>query len=158
VCQYTDANGRAAVEILNSDPEKINVIADFDPEGLLRSVDVNFGTPPVYVPPVPVPPTVQQLINNPPAGYPVPPAKPSSVAKAKKLAYVSYARLVKRHGKVYLVVKVKGNGHKYAMLRVKPLAKHGRQLGIWTKKVRTGKTLKIRVSAKAAQARVSLVR
>ena len=71
---------------------------------------------------------------------------------------MSYARLVKRHGKVYLVVKVKGNGHKYATLRVKPLAKHGRKLGTWTKKVRTGKKITIRVSAKAAQARVSLVR
>ena len=61
VCQYTDANGRAAVEILNSDPETINTIADFDPEGLLRSVDVNFGTPPVIVTPKPVPPTPQQI-------------------------------------------------------------------------------------------------
>jgi hypothetical protein len=59
---------------------------------------------------------------------------------------------------VYLVVRIKGNGHKYATLRVKPLGKHGRRLGTWTKKVRTGKTITIRVSAKAAQARVSLVR
>ena len=50
-------------------------------------------------------------------------------------AHLSYARLVKRHGKVYLVVRIKGNGHKYATLRVKPIAKHGRRLGIWTKKV-----------------------
>ncbi len=49
---------------------------------------------------------------------------------------------MKRNGKVYLVVKVKGNGHKYATLRVKPLGKHGRKLGTWTKKVRTGKTIK----------------
>ena len=49
VCRFTDANGNAAVEILNSDPEIINTIADFDPEGLLRSIDVNFGV--VAVPP-----------------------------------------------------------------------------------------------------------
>ena len=41
----TDVNGNAAVEVLNSDPEVINVIADFDPEGLLRSIDVDFRGP-----------------------------------------------------------------------------------------------------------------
>ena len=160
VCQYTDANGRAAVEILNSDPELINTIADFDPEGLLRSIDVNFGTPPAIVTPTPKPPTPQQIKATAPdlivGAKAVPAGTPINKVSAKK-ARLSSARLVKRHGKVYLVVRIKGNGHKYAQLRVKAIAKHGRKLGIWTKKVRTGKKITIRVSAKAAQARVSLV-
>ena len=45
VCRLTDINGNAAVEVLNSDPEVINVIADYDPEGLLRSIDVDFRGP-----------------------------------------------------------------------------------------------------------------
>ncbi len=160
VCQYTDANGRAAVEILNSDPETINTIADFDPEGLLRSVDVNFGTAPVFVPPVPTPPTPTQVKNTAPDLVPgakaIPAGQPLSKVKTKK-SYLASARLVKRHGKVYLVVRVKGNGHKYATLRVKPIAKHGHRLGLWTKRIHTDRKITIRVSAKAAQARVSLV-
>ena len=45
MCRLTDVNGNAAVEVLNSDPEVINVIADYDPEGLLRSIDVDFRGP-----------------------------------------------------------------------------------------------------------------
>ena len=45
VCRLTDVNGNAAVEVLNSDPEVINVIADYDPEGVLRSIDVDFRGP-----------------------------------------------------------------------------------------------------------------
>ena len=55
------------------------------------------------------------------------------------------------------MVKTKANGHKYVQLRVKPLAKNGRKLGTWTKKIRTGRKVTIRVSPKAVQARVSLV-
>ncbi len=43
VCRYTDANGNAAIEVINSDPQRINVTAYFVDEGLLRDVDVNFA-------------------------------------------------------------------------------------------------------------------
>jgi hypothetical protein len=166
VCQYTDQNGNAAVEVLNSHPEVVNVIADFDPEGLFRDADINFA------PNVPLPPLPGPFVPGKTATGPV--SVPSNAEVAAKVGTVSKvksktvkklgksrilaARLVKRHGKVYLVVKVQGNGHKYAQLRVKAIAKHGRRLGIWTKRIKTGQKVTIRVSAKAAQARVSLVR
>ena len=62
-CSYTDANGRAAVEVLNSDPEVINVIADFDPEGLLRSIDADFPGPPAVVIPKD-PPTKTEISDD----------------------------------------------------------------------------------------------
>ncbi len=42
-CVTTDANGNAAVEVLESKPVTVNVITDFTNEGILRSADVNFG-------------------------------------------------------------------------------------------------------------------
>jgi len=42
ICPFTDANGRAAVEIFNSDTTTVNVIALFVNEGILRSLNVPF--------------------------------------------------------------------------------------------------------------------
>jgi hypothetical protein len=42
ICPFTDANGRAAVEIFNSDTTTVNVIALFVDEGILRSLNVPF--------------------------------------------------------------------------------------------------------------------
>jgi hypothetical protein len=45
VCVTTDGNGNAAVEVLESNPVAINVIADFTAEGILRSISVDYSTP-----------------------------------------------------------------------------------------------------------------
>src|SRR5215213_7133578 len=45
VCRITDHNGNAAIEVINSDPQSINVTALFLPEALLRDIDVDFRTP-----------------------------------------------------------------------------------------------------------------
>jgi len=165
VCRYTDENGNAAVEVINSDPQSINVVAYFVPEGILRDIDVDFGT-------TPPPPPVGDFDDSPPADGPgtEPPTQnvlksvgATSVAKkAKKKAKaisssIRAARLVKRGGKVYLVVKVKSNA-RYARLRVKALGKHGHMLSIKTKRIRTNRTVKLRISAKARGAAVSIVR
>ena len=166
VCRLTDVNGNAAVEVLNSDPEVINVIADYDPEGLLRSIDVDFrgpATPPAdpFKPGRP-PVTTGGARSRPPpteaeeAGIP-PTAGSAAVRRRPSAARITSARLVKRHGKVYLVVKVKSST-RYARLRVKVLGKHGRKLSTVAKRVRTNRTVKLRLSAKARSARVSLVR
>jgi len=42
ICPYTDANGRAAVEVFNSNPTTVNVTALFVDEGILRSIHVQF--------------------------------------------------------------------------------------------------------------------
>jgi hypothetical protein len=43
-CVVTDDNGNAAVEVLESDPVTVDVIADFTNEGILRDLDVDFST------------------------------------------------------------------------------------------------------------------
>ena len=65
-CVTTDGNGNAGVEILDSNPNAVDVVADFTNEGILRDISVNFavanssgGTPP------------------PPAGSAIAPASPS---------------------------------------------------------------------------------
>ncbi|MCD6726511.1 MAG: hypothetical protein LT070_04650 [Solirubrobacteraceae bacterium] len=45
ICRTLDQNGNAAIEVFNSDPQNVNVIAEFADEGLLRDIDVQFGTP-----------------------------------------------------------------------------------------------------------------
>jgi hypothetical protein len=156
VCRYTDINGNAAVEILNSDPETINTIADFDPEGLLRSIDVPFGTPAV------VPPTNPLPFKPAPAGGEVSTAAPAGSSKADPVVrtdrvYIAKARLLKQGKKVYLVVKVKAKYAKKAALKAKVLGKRKRKLGSWTKTVKTNKTVKLKVSKRAKAARLSLV-
>jgi hypothetical protein len=44
ICETTDANGNAAIEVLESDPVTVDVIADFAQEGILRDVMIPFGT------------------------------------------------------------------------------------------------------------------
>jgi hypothetical protein len=44
VCVTTDSNGNAAVEVLESNPVSVNVIADFTNEGILRSISVDYST------------------------------------------------------------------------------------------------------------------
>jgi hypothetical protein len=42
ICPFTDSNGRAAVEVFNSNPTTVNVTAIFVDEGILRSIHVQF--------------------------------------------------------------------------------------------------------------------
>jgi hypothetical protein len=42
ICPYTDSNGRAAVEVFNSNPTTVDVQALFVDEGILRSLHVTF--------------------------------------------------------------------------------------------------------------------
>jgi hypothetical protein len=44
VCGYTDKNGNAAVEVLESDPITVNVVGEFTNEGILRSLSVDYST------------------------------------------------------------------------------------------------------------------
>ena len=129
--------------MLNSDPESINVIADFDPEGLLRSIDVDIPGPPAVViskdPPTKT--EIKTVIGPTVAGPAGRPASTRSIASGS-----SIARLVKRGGKVRLVVKVKSNVAKHARLRAKVLGKRGRKLGAWTKQVQTNRKVTLGVS------------
>lgn len=120
ICRTLDRNGNAAIEVLNSDPQVINVIADFVTEGLLRSIDVDFGTPGSNGGTVPPPsgggtptagagsnpPTVAQLKATAPAA-----ARVLSQSLRHKKAKVSsrritVARISRLNGKRVLTVRI----------------------------------------------------
>jgi hypothetical protein len=156
-CSYTDENGRAAVEVLSSGGGLVNVIADFDPEGLLRSTNADFGTvpPPTGTTPDTTPPTTKEIKSNPITVTKV--TKGDTVVQSDRI-FIKSAYLVKRGKKVSLVVRVKSDFAKHARLRAKVLGKHRRKLGTWTKSVRTNHKVTIRVNRKARAARLALVR
>ncbi len=88
ICRYTDANGNAAIEVINSDPQKINVTALFVDEGLLRDIDVDFasanssgGPNPPANGTSPVPPT-GGTVSVPPTGNQPTPATPPAGGNA----------------------------------------------------------------------------
>ncbi len=146
VCRTTDANGNAAIEVINSDPQQINVTALFVDEGLLRDVDVNFavanssgGPNPPANGTSPVPPT-GGAVSVPPPGTPspaVPPgvdpvtpspapngqspaattAPPSAATKAKKKARAARVRIAR-------ISKSKKSGKSYLVINVKSSKKY----------------------------------
>jgi hypothetical protein len=183
LCRYTDANGNVAIEVINSDPQSINVTALFVDEGLLRSIDANFavagsngGPNPPANGTSPVPPTGGAVVV-PPAGTPSPavvpvqstsgsgsggsapagpagPATPASVTA--RSATVRIARISKsKHGKRFLVIKIKSQ-KKFATVKIRLIGKKGRTLKRMTRKLRTNRVIKIKVSAKTRNARVVL--
>jgi hypothetical protein len=162
VCRITDAHGNAAIEVINSDPQSINVTALYVPEALLRDIDLEFGTPgstggplPPGAPPVvPSPPiTVIQAIA---AGVPDATKYTSHKGAAKK-ARVSLSYLKTKAGKRYLVVRVTSTKGK-AKVRIRLMAKHGRTLKIVNRSIRTNRLVSIHVNSKVKKARVALIR
>ncbi len=160
VCRITDVHGNAAIEVINSDPQSINVTALFVPEALLRDTDLEFGTPgstggpiPPGAPPVvPSPPlTVDEAIA---AG--VPDAAGFRPAKAKK-ARVAVSYMKHKAGKRFVVVRVTSSKGK-AKVRIRLIGKHGRTLKVVTRSVRTNRLVSIRVGSKVKKARVALIR
>ncbi len=118
-CARTDANGNVAIEVFNSNGTKVNVIALFADEGLLRDIKVDFGVagstggtpPPIWtngkqaVAPATgagtTAPTAQELVSV---------AGPSAAAalkapKAKK-SRIAVARTVLKKGKRTVWVRV----------------------------------------------------
>jgi hypothetical protein len=162
VCRITDEHGNAAIEVINSDPQSINVTALFVAEALLRDIDLEFGTPgstggpvPPGAPPVtPSPPiTVSQAIA---AGVPDATAFAAKKGTAKK-ARVAVAYMKGKAGKRALVVRVTSSKAK-AKVRIRLIGKHGRLLRVVTKSIRTNRLVTIHVAAKVKKARVALVR
>jgi hypothetical protein len=159
VCRITDSHGNAAIEVINSDPQSINVVALFQPEALLRDIDLEFGTPGSTS--GPTPPAAGAGTNPPSVGEATEAlgaagAKFVKPAKAKK-ARVAVSYLKSKRGKRYLVVRIassKGN----AKVRATLIGKRNRKLGTVTKWVRTNRMVTIRVSKSVKRARVSLAR
>jgi hypothetical protein len=159
VCRITDEHGNAAIEVINSDPQLINVTALFVPEALLRDIDLDFGVPtstggptppgrPPTDPPAPLTPTQAKTAGVDP-GY--------TVTKKAKKARVSVSYMKHKAGKRFVVVRVTSSKGK-AKVRIRLIGKHGRTLKVITRSVRTNRLVSIRVGSKVQKARVALVR
>jgi hypothetical protein len=162
VCRITDSHGNAAIEVINSDPQSINVVAFFVPEALLRDIDVEFGTPGSSGGPTPPGPPPAEGTSPPSA------ARTTQVLGANGAAFVgtkatprqarvavSYLRT--RGAKRFVVVRVTSSA-RFAKVRVALIGKRGRKLGTVTKLVRTNRLVSIRVGPSVKKARVRLVR
>ncbi len=151
ICRTLDSNGNAAIEVFNSDPQVINVIADYVDEGLLRSIDVDFATPGSSggtVPPSsnggPKPttgagstaPTVAQIQQTAPAAAAVL-SQSVTHKSAKKLSRrISIARIAVRQGKRVLMVRV-ASTHRTERIKIR-VGKH-----TYRRTVRTNHLVKV---------------
>jgi hypothetical protein len=167
-CEYTDAAGNAIVEVLSSEAT-VDVVAEFENEGLIRNIDVPFGpgtgtsSPPGTLPPVTVTPNSPSNPGTGPAtvtptGTPAPTPTPStapSLASIQKLAKVftknhkSAKAVVARvdilrlvlptRQQHYLLVKIV-SPHKSAKLAVTLIVRKGNKL------VKVNRTLTVRAN------------
>jgi hypothetical protein len=157
VCRITDAHGNAAIEVINSDPQSINVTALFVAEALLRDIDIAFATPGSTAGPTPPGDPAHDpsppLVTNPPAEL----TKFVGTKAKAKAARVSVSYIKVRGGKRFVVVRVTSSKNR-AKVRVVLIGKHGRKLGKMTRLVRTNRLVSIRVNSKVKKARVALVR
>jgi hypothetical protein len=162
VCRITDVHGNAAIEVINSDPQSINVTALFVAEALLRDIDLEFGTPGSTG--GPVPPGTPPIVPSPPltAGQAVAAGVPNAAAfrphkgTAKK-AHVAFSYLRTKAGKRFVVVRITSSKAK-AKVRIRLMGKHGRTLKVVTRTVGTNRLVSIRVGSKVKKARVALIR
>lgn len=184
LCERTDQNGNAVIELLNSNRTSVNVIAQFVDERLFRDIHVDFATDPSSggtPPPVssipegtsgsqqPAPagtagnqaPTVAQLTaaNVPPAAIAQLQSGTSrATAKAKtRIASASLTRSTR--GKAWVVLRVNGAAHGSARVKIRVLARNGRTLGRLTRVVPLNKKVKLGLGTlgkRAVKVRVSL--
>ena len=157
-CVTTDGNGNAAVEILDSNPNSVDVVADFENEGILRDIPVNFavagssgGTPP------PAPGTSVPTSGTGNSGTSTPSAailrsvgmSPSSGKQSKKIkTQITLLRLVApAHGKHYVLMKVKsGASSAKVQLRLVSLVGHSSRVGAHHKTKTSSKTVKVQTN------------
>jgi hypothetical protein len=169
-CAYLDENGNAALEVFNSDPQSINVIAEYIDEGLLRDRDVEFGTPDSGDPEPPpttnpgtgpgtTPPTVQQIIqtvgaND--AGRLLGGAKGATGTRSAK-ARLASSRIVRTSTGRYLVVKVASSASR-ATLKIRMKMRSGSTRKA-SRSVRTNKRVRVmRLSGDVQSVKVSLAK
>jgi hypothetical protein len=156
LCRTLDRNGNAAIEVFNSDPQDINVIAEYLDEGLLRDIDVDFstsgssgGTPPTVPggendneacgkPPYPRSGDHGQC--GPPRGEGTNPPTLQQIQQTAPAAASSLAPKVKTKAK---------SKRRIAVARVK-LRKGKRVLSLRVNSSRRAETVKIRVGRKKA--------
>jgi hypothetical protein len=175
-CAYLDDHGNAALEVFNSGREKVNVIAEYIDEGLLRSRDVDFSstvtdtTPPPSTPPAapgdtgapnPAPstgpgttaPTAQQAVAT-MGTQAATRTRAGSKAGRTVIVRASFSRTSKGR---YLMVKV-SSPNKTAKLAIRLLGNRNKVLSRATRTVKTNKTVRVmKVSSKVKAAKLRLV-
>jgi hypothetical protein len=111
-CLQTDENGNAAIEVLDSNPEVVDVIADYVNEGLLRDIKVDFGTP-------------GSTGGTPPTGPVTPqgtlPAQTVPAAGTPGTTAPATVKAIRHHARIRITVMrlvMPAHGHHYVMLRV----------------------------------------
>ena len=166
-CAFLDENGNAALEVFNSDPQSINVIAEYVDEGLLRDRDLEFGTPgsgdptpppntggEPSTPPADNPgtstPTKQQVVKT--AG----PALVPAVTTARP-ASISKARIKKTKKGRFLMVRIASDRDEETIKVRLVSKKSGKVYKKVSKTIATNRTVKVmRLPGKARTARVAL--
>lgn len=178
VCRNTDRNGNAAVELLASHGS-VDLVAWFKDEGLLRHIDVPFGTPTSggstspngpFVPgsnglPTPISHTTGSVYGAVYGAGSHAPADLRQAAKhahkASKKAYVRSARVVRlKGGKRVLVVHVRSSKVK-ARIAVKMYGKHKHVMKRATRTVRTNRNVRVKhlaIGKSVRTIRVAIVR
>jgi hypothetical protein len=153
----TNELGYAAVEVFDSNPDAVNVIAHFVDEGILRHTSVVFGTPPVVTPPAGPPGAPGAPGAAGPAGpsgpagaagavtvAPATATAPAVVAKPAEKCKLSLARLVSPvHGQRYVLVRVTGPATEKPVIAVRLLGAKGKLVAVFTRKVAVNRTIKV---------------
>jgi hypothetical protein len=111
-CLQTDDNGNAAIEVLDSNPETVDVIADYTNEGLLRHIDVDFGTPGSSSGTPPSGPTSTQPVETPQVVPAVGTAGTTAPGSVRAIQHIVRTRITLMR----LVIPKRGNH--FVMLRV----------------------------------------
>jgi hypothetical protein len=174
VCMRTNQFGNAAVEVFESQHGVVDVVADFVNEALLRDTLVDFSVPaPPGGTPTPPPVTTSSGAPDTPGitGVPAPNANGNdtpSAAETRKVLTVVGAGAVKTHvkrakvrfvrlvttasGKRMLVIRLSATGKK-ATVRIRLLNAKGKVLVTATRRVATGRTVRL-TSPRVTQAHI----
>jgi hypothetical protein len=128
LCVTTNELGNAAVEVLNSNPTRVNVIANFVEENLFRHLFADFAIPgsssdTTQPPASPVPPTVKPVASKP-------------------LYTLAFIRTVTIKGSKYLVIRV-NSAKKKALVRIQFRNKAGKLIASRLINIRTNRTFRL---------------
>ena len=177
ICLRTNKYGNAAVEVLESQGNEVNIIGDFTSEGILRDVKIPFGSPSLdpIDPGAPGRP-VGGTVVNPPAlntpGNTTPGADVIKVLAANNIVVsssrrvrtsrvtVRFARVVNSaRGTRYLSVRLAGRATR-ATIRIQLVGYNGKVVRTLTRRVAVGRTVRlrnVRLGANVGNARVSVL-
>ena len=170
LCVRTNEFGNAAIEVLNSKQQMVDLMAEFKAEGIFRTVDIDFaGNVPVdNVPPstgtggtgnpgttvtVKHPPLAGNGVSAPKTG------KGSTSTKRRKVrTTVTYARIIRtRSGRRYVKVYVLGTA-KHAKLRVSLYNRRHHRMKRVTTTVKTNRYVRLSHAKVARTVRSASVR